>query len=126
MTDLRKAAEMALAKLDHLWEIGIDAEYKVELLPEIHALRQALAQPEQNPVAWMNIEDNIFYKYEFKSCAESDKNAVPLYTAPPKREWVGLTDEELKPLCHEWQIIYGGYVRPFAETIEAKLKEKNS
>ena len=48
MSDLRKAAEMALAKLDHLWEIGIDAEYKVELLPEIHALRQALTQPEQD------------------------------------------------------------------------------
>lgn len=44
---LRKAAEMALAKLEHLWDIGIDAEYKVELLPEIEALRQALAQPEQ-------------------------------------------------------------------------------
>ena len=29
MTDLREAAEAALAKLDHLWEIGIDAEYKV-------------------------------------------------------------------------------------------------
>ena len=43
-----------------------------------------------------------------------------------KREWVGLTDDELKALCDEWQIIYGGYVRPFAETIEAKLKEKNT
>ena len=43
-----------------------------------------------------------------------------------RREWVGLTDEELKVLCDEWQIIYGGYVRPFAETIEAKLKEKNT
>ena len=43
-----------------------------------------------------------------------------------KKEWVGLTDEELKVLCDEWQIIYGGYVRPFAETIEAKLREKNA
>ena len=58
MSDLRKAAEMALAKLDHLWEIGIDAEYKVELLPEIHALRQALAQPE-----WVGLTDEEKEKY---------------------------------------------------------------
>ena len=41
----RKAMKMALDKLEHLWEIGIDAEYKVELLPEIKALRQALQRP---------------------------------------------------------------------------------
>ena len=41
------------------------------------------------------------------------------------REWIGLTDDELKALCDEWQIIYGGYVKPFAETIEAKLKDRN-
>ena len=45
MNDLRKAALLALAKLEHLWEIGIDAEFKVELLPEINALRDALRQP---------------------------------------------------------------------------------
>ena len=122
MTDLRKAAEMALAKLDHLWEIGIDAEYKVELLPEIHALRQALAQPEQEPVAW--VYNGILHEFDPSEFATSE--VTPLYTAPPKRKWVGLTDDELKALCHEWQIIYGGYVRPFAETIEAKLKEKNT
>lgn len=49
MTDLRKAAEMELEKLEHLWDIGIDSEYKVELLPEIKALRQALAQYGQEP-----------------------------------------------------------------------------
>ena len=46
MTD-REAMKLALAKLEHLWDIGIDAAYKVELLPEIEVLRQALAQPEQ-------------------------------------------------------------------------------
>ena len=54
MTD-REAMKMALAKLEHLWEIGIDAEYKVELLPEIRVLRQALAQPEHE---WVGLTDN--------------------------------------------------------------------
>ena len=89
---------------------------------ELRKLRQALAQPEQEPVAW--VYNGILHEFDPSEFATSE--VTPLYTAPPKREWVGLTDEELKPLCHEWQIIYGGYVRPFAETIEAKLKEKNA
>jgi hypothetical protein len=42
-----------------------------------------------------------------------------------KREWVGLTDEEIKTICSEngwdssWQSMR------FAKAIEAKLKEKN-
>ena len=46
-------------------------------------------------------------------------------TAPPKREWVGLTDEEVNDLKHwldhraQWSYI------EFARAIGAKLKEKN-
>lgn len=43
-----------------------------------------------------------------------------------RREWVGLTDEELKPVCDESYIMYGDYAVVFARAIEAKLKEKNS
>jgi hypothetical protein len=42
-----EAMKQALAKFEHLWEIGIDAEYKVELLPEIQTLRQAIEQAEK-------------------------------------------------------------------------------
>ena len=42
-----EAMKQALAKFEHLWEIGIDAVYKVELLPEIQALRQAIEQAEK-------------------------------------------------------------------------------
>jgi hypothetical protein len=41
------------------------------------------------------------------------------------REWEGLTDDELKELCHNWKIFYGGFVNQFTLAIEAKLKEKN-
>ena len=44
-----------------------------------------------------------------------------------KREWIGLTEEELEPLCDLWKVSYGSvYVDEFARAIEAKLKEKNS
>ena len=48
------------------------------------------------------------------------------YRTVTKHEWVGLTDEDLKPFCDEWRIMYGGYVNDFAKDIEAKLKEKNT
>ena len=50
-----------------------------------------------------------------------------LYTAPPQREWQGLTDEEI---LEEYRQSYGddGNLTDiyFAHAIEAKLKEKNT
>jgi hypothetical protein len=51
----------------------------------------------------------------------------PLYTAPPQREWQGLTDEEIMEMLDYGQ--YGNvpqYARNFVDAIEAKLKEKNT
>ena len=178
MTD-REAMKMALAKLEHLWEIGIDAEYKVELLPEIRVLRQALAQPEQEPINKMptkifgpNLEEILnaagfyrqpeqkpvawLYNGHLHECDPSDwaeSKVKPLYTAPPKREWVLLTDDDWEQLwqdiedaCDEGEVAYqeeaqkkhgeGHYYissedqweydkRTIRDLVEAKLKEKN-
>ena len=47
------------------------------------------------------------------------------YTAPPKREWVGLTDEERKLIIHEWRH-QEGKAAQLCQAIEAKLKQKNT
>ena len=118
-----EAMKQALAKFEHLWEIGIDAEYKVELLPEIQALRQAIEQAEkQEPVAWMVRDqvDGCRYPSALKNPASSiNGESKPLYTAPPKREWVGLTAEEIA--LYDKRLSGSGVAR----AIEAKLKEKN-
>jgi hypothetical protein len=44
-------------------------------------------------------------------------DAKPLYTHPPQRTWVGLTDEEI----NEWTPEIHGVI----QDIEAKLKERN-
>jgi membrane-anchored protein YejM (alkaline phosphatase superfamily) len=46
---------------------------------------------------------------------------VPLYTTPPQRTWVGLTDEEA-----QW--LYDNCRTPsnLIDMVEAKLKEKNT
>jgi hypothetical protein len=71
------------------------------------------------PLVWMN-------KYGHVASFQNEEYKDPLYTAPPKREWVGLTDEELEPMCDDWRIVFGPYAHDFAKAIEAKLKEKNT
>ena len=117
MSDLRKAAEMALEAL----ETHVPYTYKDRDYEPIQALRQALAQPEQEPVAWMWKDGSLTSDPD-----EADGTWTKLYTAPPKHEWVGLTEEEVHWL---WMDMGGrpkinGY--DFAKAIEAKLKEKNT
>ena len=92
---------------------------------ELRKLRQALAQPEQEPVAW--VYNGILHEFDPSEFATSE--VTPLYTAPPKREWVGLTDEEIDGIYKTHHDQYGkcqtgGF--EYERTIEAKLKEKNT
>ena len=77
-----------------------------------------IAKPEQEPVAWMDSDGNV-----------SDNNdhgcfSIPLYTFPPQRTWVDLTDEDKQIAFDDTQ--EGGGFWEFADAIEAKLKEKNT
>jgi len=91
----------------------------------IEALRDRLAQPEPEPVAYL-WRGELFFPYEYQAIAEEGDDAQPLYTAPPKREWVGLTDEEIKEIIGNWgDTPIKGYTRKLFDQIEAKLKEKN-
>lgn len=53
------------------------------------------------------------------------EDRVPIYTAPLKREWVGLTPEEILDLFDR-NNVYGSKWIEFARTVEAKLKERNT
>ena len=92
-----------------------DAYYEKEYYA-LEALRQALAQPEQEPYCWVQskLNQGLFYKEKPRRI-----HTIPLYAAPPKREWVGLTDDEVEFIADsEWE-------EAFVRLIEAKLKEKN-
>jgi hypothetical protein len=74
------------------------------------------AQPAQEPVAFI-CQGNLYMIEDVdKYCTAPH---IPLYTHPPRREWVGLTDEELAD-CLDMSI------QKTCRAIEAKLKEKNS
>jgi hypothetical protein len=66
----------------------------------IAALEAALAQPEQEPVAYADAldlaKDGNWDTFICKHSSENHKGTrfkIPLYTAPPRKEWVGLADD---------------------------------
>jgi len=98
------------------------------------ALEAALAQPEPEPVAWMLTEldgtplidcDDLVVKP--RPVLVSDKtDCIPLYTAPPAKEWAGLTDDEYELMAEKRVTNYFFNTLDYAHDIEAKLKEKNT
>lgn len=142
MTD-RELMQMALDALQESKPIDIDnpaAFYRST--HAIEALRARLAQPEQEPKpqAWMLItEEGLFggafrFRFDAKVAARELKSRffiVPLYAAPPQREWVGLTDGEMSEAYnvnynrYGQHVEYADFVLVYA-AIEAKLKEKNT
>ena len=68
----------------------------------ITALRQAL-ETEQEPVAWLKTwSDGSVSVLKTKSHAFADHELEPLYTAPPKKEWVGLTLNEAEDFYEKY------------------------
>jgi hypothetical protein len=89
------------------------------------------SQTEQEPVVWLDEERKVFYWHNTDEVSDYHglKRNTPLYTAPPKREWVGLTDEEMNELWVEYHgdgCIADGRIPEYEKAIEAKLKEKNT
>jgi hypothetical protein len=78
------------------------------------------------PVAWIKNRNSLCFSIETKEVMLRD-GWEPLYLAPAKREWVGLTDEERSELANKYKHIETGWYHDMdliAES-EAKLKEKN-
>jgi hypothetical protein len=136
--------KQALEALEEINKLSI-GENAICLPAEIDgamdALRQALeTEPLEywNAVeGWVKI-DEVHEHFDAVGCGTIYKSAgegrSPLYTAPPKREWVSLTADEIWQcnkaksgsavefhICYEHQ-----NVLDFAESIEEKLKEKNT
>jgi len=139
MTDF-KLLQQALDAL----EFPHDSEWSNKA-KAIEALQHALTQPEQTIVPFPSfmrkrIEESIDLAINPKGMSTHDGKATVYASdlqrmiavidlAPPRKEWVGLTDEQKKEatkICkaawHSWA------VDPIAlcNYVEAKLKEKNT
>ena len=87
--------------------------------------KEALAQPEQEPVAWM-YPDALCDKACLYLCTKGFTQFPECATTPPQRTWVGLTDEEIEDILNKSAGYCRDDFRSFAKSIEAKLKEKNT
>jgi hypothetical protein len=155
------AMQQALEALEgELWKMldkPVDEQYRVRyayLLRVITALREALAQPplpvQPEPLEYWNaVEgwgmvkvnldnvkiDEVREHFNTVNCGmiykHGNEGRVPLYTAPPQREWVGLTEEEIEAIgdkvANERLVgLVSNFRVRLARAIEAKLKEKNN
>lgn len=162
MTDLRKAAEIKTWSQrcdEHPDHEGIVSTQMImdRMQEEIDELRQALAEPEQEPFEYWNVVEGwvtVDGKEVFDGRAKqkmmhaSMKQTNQQYrddpevmfaegwyagfhsrTTGPKREWVGLTDEDIYQVIEEnippqLNTLFD-MAKWVSGVVEAKLKEKN-
>ena len=60
----------------------------------ITAIKEALAQPKQEPLAWISTGTARMIHWTADKPAYGD-DWVPLYTTPPQRTWAGLTLDDI-------------------------------
>lgn len=120
----RKVKEIALqAALELLDQGGLELNIYNLIKNRAEELRRELSQ---EPVAWMMKNKAFELPPALHWSPQKDWHTtwecIPLYTTPPKREWVGLTNED-KQYLNEVLNLQGRF--PIIDAIEAKLKEKN-
>lgn len=99
MTDLRKAAEMALKALDGIHVGNMTPMAEENWNKALTALRQALAQGEQEPVAYADpldlAKDGNWDTFICKHASENHEGSrfkVSLFTAPPSKSEQGCAE----------------------------------
>ena len=101
-----------------------------EHMARIKELEAQLAQPAQKHVAVVEFEP-VIQGHEVWFPARCIASEIPtgtkLYTTPPQRTWVGLTEEEIDVIeAATWDEDHKSWgIHDFAKAIEAKLKERN-
>jgi hypothetical protein len=112
---MKEAMKLALEALEFVNQTGDTQTFDMCYADKaITAIKEALAQPEQEPVAKLKTSDVLLRCHR---CGYSDKLTMQVeYTTPQQRTWVGLTDEEIED-CYK----QGGIGRAIQ-----MLKEKNT
>jgi hypothetical protein len=106
-----------------------DATHRYYTTKAITALRAALEQEEQEPFGYI-WPTGRHPEFRYTQQMRDGVAGMPLYTHPPRREWVSLTEEEIATITKE--SARGSAIRRdgttshrIARAIEAKLKERN-
>ena len=140
------AIKAALEAKDEAWGCVCGANLYIDAngIPRSKASVEpatVMFKPEQEakdePVAWRTFDGEGGYDYRTYDMNENYANewnernpkhngwVEPLYTTPPQRTWVGLTDEEIEQGCKESWVTEQAF-QSAVWWAEAKLKERNT
>jgi len=120
----REAIEEAIEVLEDASEEMLTETGNENYYGEAIAVLRQVLKTEQEPVAFINVEKQKLEWAKLTSWHTPtivNLPKIPLYTALPKKEWVGLTDEEYKIIHYKNY----NYIE-LARAVEAKLKERNT
>ena len=124
----REALKLALEALETAWyHVGTfcPTDEAIELYDDARAaIKEALAQPEQEPVA-ITITGKLGNIFSFTGNYDL-KKGDKVYTTPPQRTWVGLIADELNVIGDRMRTWNSHSLADVYVAIEAKLEEKNN
>ena len=111
-TDNKRPLYLARFYNDELMELDFDGTWEY--------WQESWEMPHINGYCWVSasgIEEPTHWAYQ--------DEPLP-HTAPPKREWQGLTEDEVSAAVDDCDVYFDDeFLVDFARRIEAKLKEKN-
>ena len=93
---------------------------------QVYEAIKAALEAKDEPVAWVYPE--FWQHLENLNCGTAYRlsgiGRQPLYTTPPQRTWVGLSDEEAMQICVDCGCLSEDWL-VLLDAIEAKLRSKN-
>jgi len=81
----------------------------------------------QEPVAWRWGIKKLNGGYEWRyALHKTQDDSVPLYAAPPQRQWIWLSDADIREIIDSICQYNGDYDEFLCKKIERKIKELNT
>ena len=117
---LKLGLEALAVRFSEGWHDGIKIDASDIML--LSNAAEALAQPEQEPVGQLCEES---YGRGQVMWFNKPVDGSYVYTTPPQRTWIGLTDEEIEQGCKESWVTEQAW-QSAVWWAEAKLKGKNT
>ena len=126
MSDSYDDYESKMQLAEHEWEMVKTEHDRAVELGKAYERGWNAALAQQEPVAWISEGGDVSRSKRYMD--EMGFKCNPLYTAPPKREWVRLTEKEVKAIANkrnDYGLPMTGRMWVFVADLTDKLKEKN-
>ena len=123
------ARQAGFERLGHTAEDWVCHFEDIEEFTKLVADLTKNSQPEQEPLAWISTGTARMIHWTADKPAYGD-DWVPLYTTPPQRTWVELTEDDRVLIKHDANfnqfMTAGEYADRVQQLTEARLKDLNT